>query len=66
MEMTFEERNSALWVKLKEHLTARLDLLRRKNDSPLSPEETSSLRGAIREVKTMLALEQSGTAIDVD
>lgn len=66
MEMTYEERNSALWVKLKEHLEARLDLLRRKNDNPLSIEETSSLRGAIREVKMLLALEQSKTAVDTD
>jgi hypothetical protein len=66
LKLTYEERHSALWVKLAEHLEARLDLLRAKNDNPIPAEETSRLRGQIREVKSLLALGQPETTVDAD
>lgn len=57
MTLTLEERHSALWRKLNEHLHAEMDRLRRKNDSnSLSVEETSFIRGQIRALKDVAAL----------
>lgn len=56
MNLTFEERNSSLANKLKEHLATRLDLHRAKNDAPLSPEATALLRGRIAECKAIMAV----------
>lgn len=48
------EAATPLWMKLRRHLESRLDEKRKKNDQPLSPEETSNLRGAIAELKLLL------------
>jgi hypothetical protein len=50
------ERQSAVWLKLKKQLEARLAMLRMKNDSDLSPHRTARLRGRIEEVKALLSL----------
>lgn len=44
------------WLRIKDHYEARLDELRVKNDTALSPEQTARLRGRIAEVKLLLAL----------
>lgn len=49
------EIQSAAWQKVAEHLTHRLDSLRKKNDGELSEIETAMVRGGIREVKNLLA-----------
>jgi len=55
--LTLEERHSALWKKLNEHLQSEIDRLRRKNDSnSLSESETSFIRGQIRALKDVAAL----------
>jgi hypothetical protein len=54
--LTHAEKHSALWVKLTAHYTARLALLRAKNDGNLTPDETSKLRGRILECKVLLGL----------
>ena len=66
MNFTYEELHSSLWAKLTEHYEARLQLLRAKNDNPLTPEETSRLRGRINEVKQFLALPQDRTVTTDD
>lgn len=58
MKLTHEERHSALWMKLKEHLTQEIDRLRRKNDGELDEVTTSSIRGEIRALKKLVAAEE--------
>ena len=40
---------------LREHLEARIEVLRRKNENPLEPLETSAVRGRIAESRRLLA-----------
>lgn len=61
-----QERNSALWQKLKMHLAERLQAHRSANDRELSQDQTAKLRGQIREVKYLLDLEHPGPAIVED
>ena len=56
------ERQSAIWLKLKKHYEARLELLRAKNDGNLDAIETVRLRGRIAEIKGLLALDDPGPA----
>jgi len=51
------ESESALWVKLRAHYTARLDLARSKLEGNLTHDETMVLRGRIKEIRSLLALE---------
>lgn len=65
MIFTYEELHSSLWAKLTEHYEARLQLLRAKNDNPLTPEETSRLRGRLAEVKFLLSLAEGSTPAEL-
>lgn len=47
--------SSETWFELENYYKERLDLLRLKNDSPLSIEETERLRGQIFEIKNLLS-----------
>jgi len=61
LKLTISEKNSPLWAKIKEHYDEELTKLRQKNDGDiikLSAIETAELRGQIRQVKMLLALEQ--------
>ena len=59
LKLNPSEKYSALWVKVKAYYAWRLHTLRLKNDSlGLSHEETLRLRGQIKEVKQLLALDQ--------
>jgi hypothetical protein len=50
-----DERTTAVWKKIREHLEERLALLRIQNDSTsLSNDETQEQRGRIAEIKLML------------
>lgn len=51
------DRQSAVWLKLKKYLEAELASLRAKNDGNLDEIKTATLRGHIRRVKSILALE---------
>lgn len=66
MNLTYEERHSALWIKLNEYYEARLQLLRAKNDAVMTPEETSRIRGRIAEVRSFLALSEDKTVLADD
>ncbi len=55
LELTDAELVSGMWMKMRMHLQARLDLLRRQNDSNLDPAETADVRGRIAEIKNLLA-----------
>lgn len=54
--LSFAERNSPAWHKIEQYLNHRLDQVRKKNDNPLSAEETATLRGEIAALKSLLAL----------
>jgi hypothetical protein len=60
-ELVLSERDrvSDVWLRLRERLLARLDLLRRQNDLDLTPEKTALLRGRIAELKNLLAAGES-------
>ena len=58
MKLTHEERHSALWMKLKEYMTEQMDVLRRRNDGDLDAITTAAIRGRIRALKEMVALEE--------
>ena len=66
MNIQNHEVTSALWVKLREHYLARLDLYRTKLEGSLSHEESLVLRGRIKEIRSLLALEQSESDALVD
>lgn len=54
MKLSEIERHQALWIKIEGELTARLAVLREKNDGNLDALETATLRGQIKEVKMMM------------
>jgi hypothetical protein len=65
VKLTYEEKHSALWLKLKEHMTGRMDVLRKKNDGDFDAVATAAIRGQIRELKNLVALDQDlPTVID--
>lgn len=50
------DRQSATWLKIREHYDLRLASLRRLNDNSKSIEATEKLRGQIHECKLVLAM----------
>lgn len=56
MILTPADRQSAIWLKLKEHYTQRLNTLREQNDGNLDAEATAKIRGRIAEARQFLAL----------
>lgn len=56
IELTSQERNSPLALRLTAHLIERLDNERRRNDAPLPPEQTAHARGKIAELKAFIEL----------
>jgi hypothetical protein len=51
------ERMSPLWTRLRVVLLEELDAKRRRNDNPLSEQDTAGLRGEIRMLKAIIGLE---------
>lgn len=60
------ERTNPVWVKIKKHLEGRLDLLRSMNDKHHDAETTARLRGRIREVKELAALDNPAPQMEAD
>lgn len=58
MNLEPHEAQSALWLKIKTHMEARLVTMRARNDNPLDPIDTAKLRGRIAEAKEFLLLDQ--------
>ena len=58
MTLTAAEKQSALWIKIRDHMNERLDTHRRKNDGDLEPIPTARLRGRIAEIQVLLAMEK--------
>lgn len=58
-QLTPNELRTSTWRKLKEHLDARLVALRVKNEDDLDPVKTARVRGEIKVIKDLLALDAS-------
>ena len=55
------------WAKLKKHIGAEIEKLRARNDSDLDPIKTAALRGEIKALKNLLALEtDQATVVNED
>lgn len=57
-DLNLNDFSSVTWQKLRLLLESRLDVLRKRNDSDLSPDDTAHIRGRIAELKMLLALEE--------
>lgn len=58
-ELTAGEKASPVWIRLTTYLQAELDLARARNDSPkLSEHDTATLRGDIKRLKALIALNE--------
>ena len=58
------EVTSSTWKTLEQDLQERLQILRQKNDHSLPLEKTERLRGAIAEIKRILAIADPDIAIE--
>ena len=56
MKLERYEQQSAVWIKLRDHMTQRLNDLRTKNDGQHDGETTANIRGRIAQLKELLAL----------
>ena len=50
------DRQTGLWLRLRDHLETKLASLRGRNDGPLNERETATLRGHIECLKGIIAL----------
>lgn len=57
--LTQEDFKSPTWQRMREHVEVRLNHLRQINDQNHDMEKTASIRGAIAELKGLLALDKS-------
>lgn len=64
--LTTGERINPLWHKISRYLDRRLDRARKRNDQPLSPEDTALVRGEIKALKGLMALGQELPPVDGD
>jgi len=58
-QLTEHDKAQGLWLRLKVYLEDRLADARRRNDQALTETETALLRGEIRCLKKILALNES-------
>jgi len=65
-KLTETDKNSAVWQKLKNYLSAELNNLRKQNDESLSEVATMFLRGKIERNKEILALGESPEPVDLE
>lgn len=56
MKLAPHEAQTAVWLKVCEHIDQRIAELRAKNDGRLDPIETTELRGRIAQLKELRAL----------
>ena len=69
MKLTEAEKNSALWQKISNYLSERLNSLRVYNDGDiniLTDVQTATVRGQIKEVKSFQAMATRPENMDSD
>jgi len=64
--LTAQERDSALWQKLKAEVEHEIDIMRKQNDGDKGAEETAKLRGRIAQAKKFLAYESTPVITPTD
>jgi hypothetical protein len=62
--LTTEEKESKLWRRLSVFLDQRLELARSRLEGDRDEAETATLRGAIGELRTLIALSTKLPAVD--
>ena len=66
-ELSASDKQSQTWLKLRQHLAAKLDELRKKNDNPkLGAEDTAALRGQITFAKGILELGEDRPVVETN
>lgn len=60
------ERGSVQWQKIRKYAEERLELLRKRNDADMEERKTARLRGQIRELKNLLALDKPVPETEAD
>lgn len=63
-ELTTQERDTALWKKLKAQIEERLKTARRMNDGDLDERSTQVVRGRIKAYKEILGYDPDARAAD--
>ena len=63
MDFTPADRESITWLKVKDHYTAKLESLRRRNDGKMSEADRNFLIGQIFEITALLSLEKPKVTI---
>ena len=66
MTLLDSDKKSGTWLRLKEHIEDRIDVLRRKNDGDLSEIETARLRGCLVAYKEILMLGEDPPSMEAD
>jgi hypothetical protein len=64
MKLTQGERNTAVWAKIEQYAREKLDVLRKKNDAPLTDLQTAQIRGRIAELKDLLDIAEDVKVVD--
>lgn len=57
-ELTRIERSDPLWIKLRAHIERCIDQHRQDNDNPHDAAKTAEIRGSIRALKGLIALDR--------
>lgn len=67
MKLTYDEKNSPAWKKVKEYVEVELKALRSQLERDNDMEKTSKLRGRIRSLVLLLSLETDpATVVEED
>ena len=54
--LTQDDLKTPTWRRMRDHVETRIEILRQQNDRHQDAEKTASIRGAIAELKGLLAL----------
>ena len=66
LELTVQEKNHAIWVKIDKHLDELIANAREKNDGPIDPIPTAEIRGRIRAYKMLKSLGDDTPIVNED
>jgi hypothetical protein len=64
VKLTYEDKHSVTWARVKQFVEEEIDLLRKRNDGPLDMEATQRLRGQIAALKKVLDLDSEMPVVD--
>ena len=60
--LSASDKDSLTWARLKKYLQGRQEALRNEIENDLDPVDTAKRRGALREIKSLLALDKQNPA----